>query len=224
MNQPDTRPRNFVPMVAGFEAGLAVVAILLGWLLGVWPLATLAWDPRAIGWGLLATAPLLAGLWLAVRFPIGPFRGMVEVVDHMLAELMSGATLGHFALISLTAGIGEETLFRGLVQALAENWSGSWLTGLLVAGVLFGLAHNVTATYGVVASVVGVYFGLLWLHTENLLAPIAAHAAYDFFAIWYLKATAHRRQSAERFADPPRNDDPPPPYMNDASTSDGAGP
>jgi uncharacterized protein len=84
-------------------------------------------------------------------------------------------------------------LFRGVVQTLLHQWTGSEWTSLLLAGLLFGLLHAITRTYVVLATLVGVYLGWLWLATGNLLAPITAHAVYDFGALWYLRQTSQHR-------------------------------
>ena len=92
-------------------------------------------------------------------------------------------------LISLFAGAGEEMLFRGLIQAGLDEWmtgpAGAWIA-LAVASLLFGLAHMVSATYAVVAALIGAYLGALLIATDNLLAPIVAHGLYDFVALIYL--------------------------------------
>ena len=93
------------------------------------------------------------------------------------------------AVIAALAGLGEEMLFRGLIQAaVAERIGGPcgvWL-GLLMAAVLFGLLHPITPTYAVLAGSIGLYLGWLWLACGNLLAPIVAHGTYDFVALLYL--------------------------------------
>jgi len=76
-------------------------------------------------------------------------------------------------VISALAGIGEEALFRGVVQAAIGQWSGLPWLGLLVASVLFGLAHMITATYAVVAALIGAYLGWLLLLTMRF-ASIAS--------------------------------------------------
>jgi membrane protease YdiL (CAAX protease family) len=53
--------------------------------------------------------------------------------------------------------------------------------------------HLVTKTYAVIATLIGAYLGVLWLATENLLAPITTHAVYDFVALVYF-LRAHVRQ------------------------------
>ena len=44
-------------------------------------------------------------------------------------------------------------------------------------------------------AIAGLYLGALWLVSGNLLAPILAHACYDFLALlWFLKV--HKAESA----------------------------
>jgi len=92
-------------------------------------------------------------------------------------------------LVALAAGVGEELLFRGLVQSglsrLLTDWPGQ-IVAVAAASVLFGLCHWLNATYAVLAMLAGAYFGLILLLTGNILAPITAHAAYDFLALVYL--------------------------------------
>ena len=93
------------------------------------------------------------------------------------------------AVIAALAGIGEEMLFRGVIQAVVAQQIGGprgmWW-GLLVAAALFGLLHPVTPTYAVLAALIGLYLGWLWLAWGNLLLPIITHGSYDFLALWYL--------------------------------------
>jgi len=60
-----------------------------------------------------------------------------------------------------------------------------WLS-LLLAAVLFGLLHFITPTYAVLAGLIGLYLGALWLATGNLLTPIVTHGTYDLLALVYL--------------------------------------
>jgi membrane protease YdiL (CAAX protease family) len=89
------------------------------------------------------------------------------------------------ALLSIVAGIGEEWLFRGFLQAGCSEWLNPWC-GWIIANVTFGLLHALTPTYAIWASLVGIYFGVLWVVTDNLLTPIVAHAVYDWLALIYL--------------------------------------
>lgn len=190
-----------------FESALGLVALalysLLGGTLGPWPGgAPLAVHARAVAAGIAATLPLLALLYLLERYPIGPFRELHELGDRLLVPLFAEATLAQMALVALAAGGGEELLFRGWLQSsLAAWWPGPWGTAgaLATASVLFGVCHWLTRTYAVLAALVGVYLGALLLATDHLLAPMTAHALYDFLALVYLvRFSSHRRPPTPR--------------------------
>ena len=83
------------------------------------------------------------------------------------------------------AGIGEELLFRGVLQPALAAHLPTWIA-VVAVGTLFGLAHWLTAAYAVLAGIVGIYLGALFALSGNLLVPIAAHACYDLVALFVL--------------------------------------
>jgi membrane protease YdiL (CAAX protease family) len=184
----DRSARNLVVGLAiAIEGGLIGVACLLGWLLECRPLSNFAFTPLDFVWGVAATLPMLAGFFAAVRWPVGPLGGIKDFTDRVIRPLMMSCSVVDLAGIALLAGLGEEMLFRGVLQdAFARaSWMPPW-GAVVVAGLLFGLLHAVTPTYALLAGVVGVYLGALYLWRENLLVPIVAHAVYDFVALVYL--------------------------------------
>ena len=165
-----------------FEGGLGFLALGLGWLCGVAPLATLRFTPGSLVTGILATVPMLAffaGLWFS---DAAFLRRIRERVHQAVAELFARASLSEIAVIAGAAGFGEELLFRGFLQNGLENVIGRW-PALAAASVVFGLVHPVTGAYVVIAAVLGLYLGMLWVATGNLLTPIVAHGLYDFIAL-----------------------------------------
>lgn len=188
--------RPIVTAVA-IEAALAAVALGLGYAFGAPAAATLAWSPSAIAIGVLATAPMLALFAVFMVLELAPFRAIRELLDRFIGMYFEGATWKGIALVSLAAGFAEELLFRGFLQAALEPLVGV-VPAVLLASLAFGLAHAVTATYVVIATLFGIYFGWLWLATGNLLTVVTAHALYDFVALM-LMIEAKRRQA-------PRND------------------
>lgn len=190
-------PPHFPLVAAAFEGGLVVAALAAGWALGQPPLETFHWEWSAAAWGCAAALGPLALLWLCLRSRWRPVERLVEVVDRLILPLFESCGPRELAIIAFLAGLGEEMLFRGVIQAAAADWVGGdagVAAGLLVAAFLFGLAHLITPAYGLFATLIGLYFGLLWLWTGNLLAPITAHAVYDFLALLYLG----RRHRARR--------------------------
>jgi hypothetical protein len=106
----------------------------------------------------------------------------------------AGAALGTVYNVSLFAPVaaGEESLFRGTVQAgLSETSLGLW-GGWAVGSAIFGAAHILnfagdpnggrTAALAVpYITLTGSYLGFLYIHTNfSLLAGTAVHFWYDF--------------------------------------------
>lgn len=181
--------KHFPLMAAAFEGSLVALAIVLGWLLGTSPLETFHFDPYDALLALGATLPPLALFWLCIKFPLGPLKEIARIVDEMLVPLFRDCRLTQLAVISALAGLGEEMLFRGIVQTAVSEWIagpwGPWI-GLLAAAVIFGLLHTITLTYALLAGLIGLYLGWLWMATDNLLVPVIVHGLYDFLVLAYL--------------------------------------
>ena len=198
MEEDLSPPAHFAVLAASFEASLTLVAICLGWLMSKPPLETLQTSAYSLGEGFLAVAPMLVLLWLCVRLPFRPFSDVTDVADRQLTPLFRNCNLVEMAAISLLAGLGEEMLFRGVLQGALGDWTGGLLggsaaanqaahwTAAAVVAVLFGLMHAVNASYTLLAAVIGFYLGGLWILTGNLIVPITAHTVYDFLALVYL--------------------------------------
>src|SRR5215207_7440985 len=127
-DMPESAAARTTRLALLFEGGLGAVAMAIGWLLGHWPaigidfhrLTTLNEarpQMEAAAYGLIATAPLLVALWLIDRFPVGPLRSLRQVAEDLIPRMFAGASVVQLAAVSLAAGIGEELIFRGLVQA-----------------------------------------------------------------------------------------------------------
>jgi uncharacterized protein len=185
MSMPALSPRRFVRQAVLFEGSLALIAVALGWLLPTPPWRQIHWTWTAAALGIAASIPLLAAMFALRRLRAGPFGRLNRVVDQVIVPLFADCSLADFALISMVGGLGEELLFRGLIQAALVNWF-SIAVGIGIASLLFGLAHIITPTYALLATIIGAYFGGLALYTNDLLVPILAHAVYDFAALAYL--------------------------------------
>jgi membrane protease YdiL (CAAX protease family) len=123
------------------------------------------------------------------RFPLGPLSDLERLVEERVTPLFAGFTTEQMALLSTAAGIGEETLFRGLLQGgVAHAVESPYRIGiaLAVSSIAFGLCHYLSKTYFVLTTLIGLYLGWLYLWTGNLMAPIVTHAVYDFVALVYL--------------------------------------
>jgi uncharacterized protein len=171
-----------------FEGGLVFVSLGLAWAFSI-DLAP-ALVPRmapAIA-GLVGAIPPFVLLVATDRLRIGPLERIKKIVLETLGPSLAACRWYDLALLAALAGIGEELLFRGVAQPLFERWVAfdglSRAAGLLGSNLIFGLLHLITPLYGILAGAMGVYFGLLLDITgsRNLLAPMIAHAVYDFLA------------------------------------------
>jgi membrane protease YdiL (CAAX protease family) len=170
-----------------FELTAAVVGLALAWLFGVPVLERLDWDTRSFAVGVAATVPLLIALAIGLRWLPAPLRHLYHRLDEEVLPMLAPASWPQLILMAVAAGVGEEILFRGfLQQAFADRFGIP--AGVIIASVLFGLAHPMSKTYILLAGVMGAWFGVLFVETDGLLAPIVTHALYDFIAlVWLLR-------------------------------------
>jgi len=124
---------------------------------------------------------LYAGLMLA-----GPLRSAPYLSDWSAFRISTALGAG------LSAGICEETLFRGFVMTQSRDAGMPVAVQILLSALLFGLAHvgwgrltghvSVAALVGSVGStfVLGILFAAVYLLSRRGLMPVAvAHAGID---------------------------------------------
>ncbi len=168
---------------------LAALVALAGWTARVLDVAPRWGDPaRDVPLGLVA-AFTLAGVnyLLLTRAPANwVVTGVRTAYRETIVPLFGGLhPLGALA-IGAAAGIGEEWLFRGVLQPTV---------GLIAASVIFGAAHVGglrMLPFGVWATGMGLVMGALAIATDGLSAPIVAHGVYDMLALEYIRRGAQR--------------------------------
>jgi membrane protease YdiL (CAAX protease family) len=164
----------------GYLPGWAYIVVVF--LLPIVVVVALGARPPEIGLQRGYRTFAAAGVWLALR-------GL------MLAPAIiagSGARLAGMAVLHLVGvTFPEELVFRGLLQTRLSLLLGSaW--AVVLTGLLFGLWHlgvN-TAAYGgdlataaarsvLVQGMLGLGYGVAFARTRSLIAPSAAHAAFN---------------------------------------------
>jgi membrane protease YdiL (CAAX protease family) len=208
-SEAEQRRQTVVLLAVLIEGGLLVGASILGWLIDQPPLRFFAWTLQGFLWGLGATLPLLAFFFFFLRWPIGPLKRIQRFSEEVIRPLLSPCSLIDLLGISSLAGLGEELLFRGVLQEAFMGWFNPWV-GVAVASLLFGLLHAITVTYALLAALMGAYLGCVWLYADhNLLVIVIAHALYDFVVlVWLLRgpgadASMTAQQSQESVEQPP---------------------
>ncbi len=167
------------------EGGLVLLALVLGWLFEKHPLSRLKLDLVGVGWGLVATLPLLAAFFVMNRWPIGPLAGLKRFSETIVRPMMQPLSKVDLLGISCLAGLGEEMVFRGLAQDLLGTQL-PLVYAIAAASLMFGIVHAITPTYFVLALLAGGYLGWVYAVTGDIAAPIVAHAMYDFVVLLVL--------------------------------------
>jgi Type II CAAX prenyl endopeptidase Rce1-like len=88
--------------------------------------------------------------------------------------------------LSIVVGVGEELLFRSVLQSLLQRFT-SVPIAVAISAAVFGALHTVSPMYAVKADLTGVYFSFLWGKTNNLAVPIISHALWDAFVFMFCR-------------------------------------
>lgn len=185
--------RRPIAFALGFEGGLAVIALSLALLFGLAPWLTIELSAGSLGWSVAATVPMVAAVVALMQAQWDWVRALRRIVEDHLLPLFSNAGRAAVFAVALAAGVSEELLFRGVIQAGLEGLIGP-AAALAAASLLFGLAHALTAAYFLVTFLMGIYLGWLYQATGNLVVPMMVHFLYDWIMLaWYLRGTQSSR-------------------------------
>lgn len=193
-----SHPEKFINMAFWFEASLIGVAWLIGWFAEINPIANLYFSTEALIDGITATIPMCILFLLFYQYPVGPLYPIKKSLLDIMGPLLSSCRWYELLILAAVAGISEEILFRGVLQPWMEVSLGV-SAGLIVSNVIFGLLHWITATYALIAGLIGLYLAYMMDVSEprNLLTPIVVHGLYDFLAFVFV-AAAYRLQQENR--------------------------
>ncbi len=79
-----------------------------------------------------------------------------------------------FFLVGIIPAVGEELLFRGVLQKLIIKWTKKYHLGIWITAILFSALHM--QFYGFLPRLIlGVMFGYLFFWSKSLWLPIIAH-------------------------------------------------
>lgn len=185
------------PVVIGGTALIGLGAYGLSFLLHT-PLGPqLGWTIGGAAAGVAGALPLTAFLWWFVATANPTIVKFRQSQIEFFADIGFEFTPFNIAIMAVAAGVCEELMFRGVMQ--------TWISGfapLAVAvaapNLLFGVLHMRTVLYAVIAGLVGVYLGVLYAATGDLLAPVVAHGVYDLIALAYTRRAVLRWREGSR--------------------------
>ncbi len=127
----------------------------------------------ALGIGLMLVVTLATLLYTVATEGIDAISSATNETDNPVVQaILDNLTWPLALVIALSAGIGEEILFRGVLQ----KWLGWW-----PQAIIFGLSHAVGGepVQILVTALIGLLFGWLVHKGHSLWLVIAAHVVYD---------------------------------------------
>jgi membrane protease YdiL (CAAX protease family) len=121
---------------------------------------------------LVCGVALLNGLGYLLKAAPNP------AIRNMLPQ--TGAEIGVYLLLVLTAGFCEEIIFRGYLQRQFSALTQSAAAGIVLQGIAFGLGHGYQGwKFMLLIAVYGSTFGLLANWRRSLRPGMSCHALQD---------------------------------------------
>ncbi len=96
------------------------------------------------------------------------------LIDKFMVVNSIGGLLFNVFMIAVLPAIGEEFMFRGVIQRIFTNWTGNYHWGIWVTAFVFSAMHM--QFYGFLPRLVlGAMFGYLLVWTGTMWVPVLAH-------------------------------------------------
>jgi membrane protease YdiL (CAAX protease family) len=108
-----------------------------------------------------------------------------EIMQDILVMDSVGGFLLTLLLVAVLPAIGEELVFRGILQTQIAEWTRRPVLSVWIAAIIFSAIHMQFEGF-LPRMALGVILGLLYLWTNNLWAPILAHAVNNGFQVCVL--------------------------------------
>jgi len=106
----------------------------------------------------------------------------MELTEAFLVMNSIGDLLINLFLIGLIPAIGEELLFRGVLQQLFTKWTGKVHLAIFISAFLFSAIHLQFFSF-LPRFVLGIVLGYMFYWSKNLWLPILAHFTNNTLAI-----------------------------------------
>ena len=108
-----------------------------------------------------------------------------QITEAFLEMSSLGGLLVNLILIALIPAIGEELLFRGVLQQLLAKWTGKIYLAIFISAFLFSAIHM--QFFGFLPRfVLGIILGYMFYWSKNLWLPILAHFTNNALAIIFI--------------------------------------
>jgi uncharacterized protein len=172
---------DFSPRPLSLVAGLGVIALIV--------IAFMPFDGLIIEWNqALDLPPALDSTERWIREQEDRLAGLTKFLTTFQTPSQLVVAL---LVIGLIPAVGEETLFRGVVQRLLMGWTRNPHVGIWLSAALFSAIHVQFLGF-FPRMLLGALFGYLYYWSGNLWVPILAHFTNNGFTV--LMVWLHQRQ------------------------------
>ncbi|HLW97782.1 MAG TPA: CPBP family intramembrane glutamic endopeptidase [Candidatus Acidoferrales bacterium] len=140
--------------------------------------------PRpAIGWKDVAAGLGVLLLFLAFMYPQWKNSALRKHEKTYRRMPTSSSELPMWFLVSLSAGIVEEIVYRGVLLQILWYWIGNWWVAVLLCALAFALGHSIQGLKNIfIVFFMSLIFHALVRFTGSLYIAMAVHATYDAIA------------------------------------------
>ncbi|MED1944407.1 MULTISPECIES: CPBP family intramembrane glutamic endopeptidase [Brevibacillus] len=170
-------------LTQGIVMGVAVAGslLVLGWEATLSLFILPDWD--AVLWAVFVAAGIIIASIAMDRYLLKRWQDDGSINEKVFGTMLPSTTI----LVCMVVGVGEEWLFRGVIQSLTGNfWS----------SLIFTLIHiRYLKKPLMIISVFGtsLILGLLFSHYQSLWPSIVAHILIDVMLAFYLQKTIKKR-------------------------------
>ena len=110
------------------------------------------------------------------------------ILNSILNTTTWGGYVSNILIISIMAGIGEELLFRGVLQKIFIGWTRNAHIGILLTAAIFSAIHF--QFFGFFPRLIlGSILGYIYLYSRSLWVPIIIHAINNAMTVAFTPTT-----------------------------------
>lgn len=133
----------------------------------------------------LLAFPMCVGLLSASEYVVSWWTGAAKLPNHPILDALADPKMPRWAQVLgivgpvIVAPIAEELFFRGIIQSFLKQYLGSRWRSLLLASLIFGMAHYVQPQVVLPLAALGLILGYLYERRGSLAAPIILHILFN---------------------------------------------
>ena len=169
---------NMFVHILGVQALLAVLAILIiifgGIEVGIGGLSL----STSVIAGTFAGVAMYGTIFFALRLKV--FSRVSKNLEKNVGEIRLSWL--QIVTISIFAGVAEELLFRAAIQTWVASHTNIFI-GILLASVLFGIAHFSSISYFILTLVIGLVLGTAYHLSQSIEFVIVWHIVADIVGL-----------------------------------------